>query len=71
MIGRRPGYAAAAVLTVAIAVGANTAIFSVVDAVLPRPPPYGEADRLVAVWPVADGCGDDGITTISYPTFRA
>ena len=47
---RNRGFAAAALLTIALGVGAATAIFSVVDAVLLRPLPYPDARRLVAVW---------------------
>jgi putative ABC transport system permease protein len=49
LLGNR-GFAAAALLTIALGVGAATAIFSVVDAVLLRPLPYPDAKRLVAVW---------------------
>jgi putative ABC transport system permease protein len=47
---RSPGFAIAAILTLALGVGANTAIFTVADAVLFRPLPYPDANRLVMVW---------------------
>ncbi|HSM07073.1 MAG TPA: ABC transporter permease [Longimicrobiales bacterium] len=52
---RAPGFAGVTVLTLALAIGANTAIFSVVKAVLLRPLPFPDADRLVFVGGTAPG----------------
>lgn len=45
-----PGFTAAAVISLALGVGANSAIFSVASALLLRPLPYADAERLVILW---------------------
>lgn len=54
-LGRSPGFTAAATGTLALALGANAAIFAVVDAVLLEPPPYDDPDRLVYIGASAPG----------------
>ena len=66
---RNPAFAAVAVLTAALGIGATTAVFSAVDAILIKPLPFPEADRLVAVWSANPRQGEEPFTS-SPPDFR-
>src|SRR6188768_3712855 len=50
LLWRSPGFAAAAICTLGLSIGANTAIYSLLDAVLLRPVPLPEPDRLALIW---------------------
>jgi putative ABC transport system permease protein len=70
---RSPGFTLVAVLTLALGIGANTAIFTVVNALLLRPLPYADPDRLVFVWQdlrARGGPADEWATPGNYVDWR-
>ncbi|HKP85372.1 MAG TPA: ABC transporter permease [Blastocatellia bacterium] len=72
MLLRKPGFTAVAVLTLALGIGANTAIFSVVNGVLLRPLPYKDTDRILTLWEydTKSGKKEDGVAPANFLDWR-
>jgi predicted permease len=72
-LARAPGFTLTATLALALGTGATTAIFSVLDAVVLRPLPYQQADRLVTIWETNHGRGLDRepLSPVNFVDYRA
>jgi len=69
-LARRPAFAIVAVLTMVLGIGGVSAIFSVVDAMLWRPLPYAEVERLAQVWPVRGAAASPAMSEADYEIWR-
>jgi len=72
MLARKPGFTFVAIITLALGIGANTAIFSVVNGVLLRPLPYKDVDRILTVWEsdAQSGKKEDGAAPANFLDWR-
>ena len=68
LLARRPGFALSAVLILALGIGTATAVFSVINGVVLKPLPYGNADRAVMIWSSWTGFPE---TWVSYDEYEA
>jgi hypothetical protein len=67
---KSPGFTTVAILTLALGIGANSAIFSFVDGVLLKPLPYKDPDRIMRVWEKPPGGLRNGISTLNFLDWR-
>jgi putative ABC transport system permease protein len=73
LLRRNPGFTVAAVLALALGVGATTAVFTLLDRVVLRPLPYADPDRLVMTWETNDakGLAHERLSPVNFMDYRA
>src|SRR5688500_9826866 len=70
LLARSPGFTAVAVATLALGIGANLALFAVLDAVLLRPLPYARPDELVLLWQTQPGNAERPVAPANFLDWR-
>jgi predicted permease len=70
LLKRDPGFAFVAISVMAIGIGANTAMFSLMDAVLLKPMPYPEPEQIVRVWEAPTPTSRNGISTLNFVDWK-
>src|SRR5215813_382969 len=68
MLWKQPGFTLIALITLALGIGANTAIFSVINALILTPPPIAESERVANIWRTSKDKRDEGF--VSYLDLR-
>ncbi|MEP7271295.1 MAG: ABC transporter permease, partial [Acidobacteriota bacterium] len=71
MMARNPVFTAVAVITLALGIGANTAIFSLINSALLKPLPYPDSERLVSVWEAVPGGRRNSVSGGAFKDWRA
>src|SRR3989442_15744377 len=73
LLRRSPGFTIAAVLALALGIGATTAVFTLLDRVVLRPLPYPDPDRLTMVWETNDtkGLSHERLSPVNFMEYRA